>query len=139
MSIYKPSFSLQKNKNADNSEVAVVISYDLETSDHRGHDGYCTDDECVYEKTYGYQVVPVKKYILEKYPYDDPNNFKYYEPFLNIPEIKFGSKYCDLSDQCEENGLTRHDFRFTITDIDPIGKHDKDYFLGNITQDYDFF
>ena len=89
----------------------VKIKAKLEISDH---DGYCSGGECEYSFS-------IKEYIIDV-PNDEYNeydgnyiNWVYYLPKPNIDT--WGSGYCDLSNECNVNGLDKHDYRYTILEV----------------------
>ena len=93
----------------------------LETSDH---DGYCSGGECEYEvKTVTYIIEVPCEY--KNYPVGKLNNFDEYgidwDKLLPEPDLNnYGSGYCDLSDECDNNNLDKHDYRYTIISIELI-------------------
>ncbi len=71
------------------------------------HDGWCSDNECDYSCF-------INKYIIKV-----PNDIKYYNNFdfttlLPIPDINYGSYYCELNKNCKNNNLERHEYKYTI-------------------------
>jgi hypothetical protein len=95
------------------------ITAKLETSDH---DGYCSGNECEYESF----IVEKKVNIPQEYKNHEVGkiiniNEYEWENFLDPPVLNdYGSHYCELSCKCEECGVERHDYKFTIITVEII-------------------
>ncbi len=79
----------------------------LEISDH---DGWCSDNECNYNSF-------IKKYIIyapADYKYNNKNDLI---TLLPVPDINYGSDYCDLNNNCKKNNLERHEYKYTILKV----------------------
>ena len=97
----------------------IKLTYTVETSDH---DGYCSGEECQYERKEFTCVLPTPKELstytsgeivpLEVYEWNTENRF----PERLLPDIRcYGSGYCNTSKEVDDNGLDKHDYRITIT------------------------
>ena len=100
------------------------ITAHLETSDH---DGYCSGNECEYECKIIEKIINApdqyKNFKLGKI--DNIEEYDWYK-FLDEPGLNYyESYYCDLSWECNESGLDKHDFRYTIISVE-LG--DENYF-----------
>jgi len=85
------------------------------TSDH---DGYCSGNECEYKTERMQFVIDVPEGMKNKINEEDYNDWKKYLPTHNLSEG--GSNYCDLSNECVEKGLDRHEYEYTIISIEVI-------------------
>lgn len=106
------------------SNMKAKITARLETSDH---DGYCSGDECQYECKIIEQIVNAPNQYKNSKPgkIDDIEEYDWYK-FLQDPGLNYyESHYCNLSHECVNSGLERHDFRYTIICVE-LG--DEDYF-----------
>jgi len=86
------------------------------------HDGYCSDNEC--ELNEYIKVIRFETAILETLPTDKeacldliPIHIReYIDPDVECT----GSGFCDLTDECEEEGLERHDFKYVVDKVEII-------------------
>ena len=98
----------------------VKLTIKIETS---SHGGYCSGEECDYEA----------KTVDLRIPYQPKDDYHWwcrargtllnhndslelFKKEINDYEVDcgWGSYYCGLSENCEKNGLERHDFRKTL-------------------------
>lgn len=100
----------------------VKIIYVDETSDH---DGYCSDGECEYKK----EIITRLVAVPEMYKNHPPGVISKLSEFdwtclLKKPNVddELGSLYCDLSPECEANGLIQHDYRQTVIYVEIVDK-----------------
>lgn len=86
----------------------------LATSDH---DGYCSGETCFYETERMEFVIEVPQGMENKISEEHYNEWQYY-----LPEQKTGggSHYCGLADECQANGLDRHEYKYTIISIEVV-------------------
>ena len=88
----------------------VIIVVKLEISDHNG---YCSEDECVYKKMHMRYIRKIPNENINK-DLDDP----YWINLLPEPLINnYGSGYCELSKECTDNGLGYHEYKYNILKI----------------------
>ena len=90
----------------------------LETADH---DGDCSEDECEYQvETVSYEMVAPSEY--ESYPEGRLIDFDEHEidwvDLLPEPTLHNGSCYCELSGDCVDHELDRHEYRYTIVSVE---------------------
>ena len=93
------------------------ITAKLEISDH---DGYCTDNECDYECSTVIKIIDVpQEYKNNKQgKICDVNDYDWIQ-FLDIPELNYsGSRACEVSSECQENGLGNHEYKYTIISVE---------------------
>lgn len=97
----------------------VIITALLETSDH---DGYCSGNECEYKQQYVEKKVEIPKELLHKEQITI-ENYNWLE-FFEEPElcVDAGSYFCDISSECENNLLGRHDYKYTVVKIEIVNK-----------------
>ena len=97
----------------------ILITARLEISDH---DGYCSGDECVYEsKQINY--ICVLPFIYKDHNIGIITNFKDHDWIQYLPEIELNtneSYCCDLSNECEHAGLIKHDYKYTILNVEIV-------------------
>jgi hypothetical protein len=102
---------------------AKIISK-LETSDH---DGYCSGEDCQYECKQIETVVELPN-MYKLHPKGKLSNLDEFNWVMLLPEPelnKTGSYYCNLSNECETNGLDLHDYKYTILSVEIIDNEDK--------------
>ena len=114
-------------------QVQVKITYDLETSDHDS-DGYDSCGECDYNYT---QEEIITNIELEQLVFDDDGSIINMDDFLHLipypseqlcwerripkPDLYYCcNHYCWLTQQSQENGLDKHDYRITIVSMEII-------------------
>ena len=109
----------------------VKIISNLETSDH---DGYCSGEDCEYK-------IKVVKTIVDlptKYKFHSKGKINNLDEFdwiklLPEPELNLsGSYYCDVDEECEANGLGRHDYKYTILSVEIIDEYEYEYEINPI-------
>ena len=112
----KHNLEINKHQTTTNMRVKLIVQY--ESSDH---DGYCSGGECEYESqilTFFATVPEIYKHLqvddklpeLDKYVW-----FNFIEsqlPLLNGG----GSDYCDLSNECIDHDLGRHEYKWELVD-----------------------
>jgi hypothetical protein len=96
----------------------VLITALLEISDHCG---YCSGEECEYKSN---QIIHLCD-VPEEYEDNEIgkiDNFSEHNWFQYLPEqdINGRSYYCDLSDECNEAGLEKHDYKYTILNVEIV-------------------
>jgi len=92
----------------------VTITAILATSDH---DGYCSGSECEYKTERMEFIIQVPNEMNDKISEEHYNDWTKYLPTHNLSEGG-GSNYCDLSNECVENGLYKHEYKYTIISIE---------------------
>lgn len=105
----------------------VLITVLLEISDH---DGYCSGEECEYESKQIVHLCDVPEEYenceigtLNKNDLSDEKWSQYwidYLPEYNDFAVCAGSYYCDLSKDCENAELERHDSKYTILSVEIV-------------------
>ena len=105
-------------------KISIIISIraKLETSHHSG---YCSDNENKYNCDIKNYLVDLPETLIEKinnineFTDEDLNKFSYkWESLLPIPNVRGDSYYCRNSQKSKENGLSSHDYRYTILSIE---------------------
>ena len=92
----------------------------LETSDH---DGYCSDNVCEYKCEKVEHIIDLidlseQQHILNNIDDICKNDFEKYLPYPGLGDG--GSNYCYLDEKCENSGLDKHDYKYTVTKIEII-------------------
>jgi hypothetical protein len=83
------------------------VTAKLEISDHSG---YCSGEECEYNSSINTYTVNV--------PEDEYNENYDFIKLLPIPFINdYGSYYCTTSNECIENDLGIHQYRYTVIKV----------------------
>lgn len=111
------------------SMLKILITALLEISDH---DGYCSGNECEYtlrkivhlcdvpEEYQDYEVGKLEK-EEEKEEWSDKEWSEYWIHYLPEQEVNtHESYYCELNPGCESVGLERHDYRYTILNVEIV-------------------
>jgi hypothetical protein len=94
------------------------VKYRLETSEHG--DGWCSGSECEYNCTVLEHTIPMNESLFgNEINHEDLTEAQrnYIEKYIPEPKVDGGSGYCQLSEECKERGLTKHDYRITILNI----------------------
>lgn len=98
----------------------VKIISKLETSDH---DGYCSGEECEYECKHVTHIIDVPE-EYKSHPkgiIDIEDNDYDWTQLLPEPELNtHESYYCDNSEESEQCGLGKHEYRYTILRVEII-------------------
>jgi len=88
----------------------VMIIVKLEIADH---DGYCSGNECIYEKKELRYMRNIPDENINK-----PTDGHYWIKLLPEPTINYyGSGYCDITKECTEHGLNHHEYKYTVRKI----------------------
>jgi hypothetical protein len=95
------------------------ITATLETNDH---DGYCSDDDCVYtRKTVKANIVVPRNYdysSVRKIQGKDLDNYKWAN-HLPLPDVNYGgSGYCKFVKP--KGGVGQHEYRYTINMVEIV-------------------
>jgi hypothetical protein len=97
----------------------VLITALLEISDH---DGYCSGEECEYESKQIVHLCNIPSFY-EDYEIGNINDLIEHDWLQYLPELELNtheSYYCNLSDECEEAELEKHDYRYTILNVEIV-------------------
>jgi hypothetical protein len=97
----------------------------LETSDH---DGYCSDEECIYKAEEKEYIVDIpEKYVDHSdgfFSEDEMKEIDFQDWTHVLPIVLLGkerdcsqSEYCDLSKMCKQHNLDIHEYRYTIFSV----------------------
>jgi hypothetical protein len=95
---------------------SVRITAVLEISDH---DGHCSDNENEYTRKIVRRVVDIPANI----DLDDEalvaSNYSSLEQYLEAPRVRLGgSGYCGVSQKSRRAGLDKHEYAYTIQDVE---------------------
>lgn len=90
----------------------------LEISDH---DGDCSEDECEYKvKSVSYEIIAPSEY--KSYPEGILIDINEHEidwvDLLPEPTLHCGSCYCEISDECVDHELDRHEYRYNVISVE---------------------
>jgi len=81
------------------------------------HDGYCSGETCGYKTERVEFVIEVPQGMENKISEEHYNDWQKYLPKQSMGG---GSYYCCLSDECEANGLDRHEYKYNIISIEVV-------------------
>ena len=94
------------------------------------HDGYCSEDECQLSKYDLLSIIPVPKFLRKLVKKDgvdtelSPFRAEQYLSFWReqLPKILLhcGSCYCGLSEECENEQLQKHEYKYEITNLQVV-------------------
>lgn len=94
----------------------IKIKARLEISDH---DGYCSGSECEYKTEIITQIVELSQKKYESCLSEIDTNV--WTQFLDTPFIHSrGSYYCENSLESIDQGIDKHDFKYTILSVKTI-------------------
>ncbi len=93
----------------------VSITALLEISDH---DGYCSGEECDYTSRQIVHLCDIPKGVQKDCTDETLNQYDWTQCLPQHELNDGGSGYCDNSAECEDAGLSRHDYKYTILKVE---------------------